>query len=281
VFARLKWVVISDRNLEDSPDSAGMAGEIQSCAKSQVARVRSTPTRPIGSAFTESSADDRAARIRDDYDRALSSLCVSEPRRLRDVHRRSRPPTVGRRHEVRLLAWDWAAASLPESVICQRVAGPPRCTRSRRPWLFSAGCRRALAGFPRAVSIGFDKTLGLDILYPQGGLYHATAAHNRLVARLHSGAGEPRYGSGWTWLLVFPPAGTATTPPRTADARGQQSNGSWPCRAPVRAVARRLWSFRTPLIRHDFTRRIGRRFGNRFAPSGAFGRARSSACSRR
>src|SRR5262249_35070331 len=32
-------------------------------------------------------------------------------------------------------------------------------------------------------SVGFDKTLGQDVLYPQGGLYDATARHNRLVPR--------------------------------------------------------------------------------------------------
>src|SRR5262249_1167802 len=52
--------------------------------------------------------------------------------------------------------------------------------RFLRPWFFSAACARALRGSAHQVSIGFDKTWGQDILYPQGGLYRASAEHNLL-----------------------------------------------------------------------------------------------------
>ena len=40
------------------------------------------------------------------------------------------------------------------------------------------GLRRALRGAEHDVSLGFDKTWGQDVLYPQGGLHAASAAHN-------------------------------------------------------------------------------------------------------
>src|SRR5262249_34056895 len=52
-----------------------------------------------------------------------------------------------------------------------------------RPWYFNAACRRSLAAARHEVSIGFDKISGLDVLYPQGGLYVATAEHNLLKYR--------------------------------------------------------------------------------------------------
>jgi UDP-glucose:(heptosyl)LPS alpha-1,3-glucosyltransferase len=54
------------------------------------------------------------------------------------------------------------------------VRGP----RFLRPWRFAAACARALAGEQSLVSIGFDKTWGQDVLYPQGGLHVASAVHN-------------------------------------------------------------------------------------------------------
>jgi UDP-glucose:(heptosyl)LPS alpha-1,3-glucosyltransferase len=59
----------------------------------------------------------------------------------------------------------------------------PRCPRFLRPWFFAAACHRALRGSGHQVTIGFDKIWGLDVLYPQGGLYAATAEHNLLKYR--------------------------------------------------------------------------------------------------
>ncbi len=82
-------------------------------------------------------------------------------------------------HAVHLYACRWDAASLPASTHFHRLevpAGP----RFLRPWRFGAACERELSRHTHDVSIGFDKTWGQDVLYPQGGLHAASAAHNRL-----------------------------------------------------------------------------------------------------
>jgi UDP-glucose:(heptosyl)LPS alpha-1,3-glucosyltransferase len=82
-------------------------------------------------------------------------------------------------HAVHLYACRWDAASLPASTHYHRLdvpAGP----RFLRPWRFGAACEAALKQNHHDVSIGFDKTWGQDVLYPQGGLHAASAAHNQL-----------------------------------------------------------------------------------------------------
>jgi UDP-glucose:(heptosyl)LPS alpha-1,3-glucosyltransferase len=82
------------------------------------------------------------------------------------------------RHEVHLFACRWDEAALPRGLHYHRLAAP-RGPRFLRPWLFAAACRRALAeADPEIVSVGFDKTWGQDVLYPQGGLHAASAEHN-------------------------------------------------------------------------------------------------------
>ena len=80
-------------------------------------------------------------------------------------------------HEVHLYASRWEPAPLPASL---RYHPLPlsRGPRFLRPWRFAAACRRALGGAHHDVSVGFDKTWGQDVLYPQGGLHAASAAHN-------------------------------------------------------------------------------------------------------
>src|SRR5262249_23576112 len=56
----------------------------------------------------------------------------------------------------------------------------PAAPRFLRPWRFAAACEKALASRAHDVSIGFDRTWGQDVLYPQGGLHAASAAHNLL-----------------------------------------------------------------------------------------------------
>jgi UDP-glucose:(heptosyl)LPS alpha-1,3-glucosyltransferase len=89
---------------------------------------------------------------------------------------------AGDGHEVHLYACRWDAQSLPGTIRYHRVRLPP-CPRFLRPWVFGAACRRALRGADHQVTVGFDKISGLDVLYPQGGLYLATAEHNRLKYR--------------------------------------------------------------------------------------------------
>lgn len=80
-------------------------------------------------------------------------------------------------HAVHLFATAWDAAALPPSMHYYRIAKPagPRFVRT---WSFAAACEIALRIAKPDVSIGFDKTWGQDILYPQGGLHVATQAHN-------------------------------------------------------------------------------------------------------
>src|SRR5262245_1845153 len=81
------------------------------------------------------------------------------------------------RHEVHLYACRWDPEALPEGVRCHAlpaVRGP----RFLRPWRFGRLCAQALKDAGHAVSVGFDKTWGQDVLYPQGGLHAASAEHN-------------------------------------------------------------------------------------------------------
>jgi UDP-glucose:(heptosyl)LPS alpha-1,3-glucosyltransferase len=82
-------------------------------------------------------------------------------------------------HAVHLYACRWDAAALPASTHFHRLEAPAG-PRFLRPWRFGAACAAALKNAHHDASIGFDKTWGQDILYPQGGLHAASAAHNRL-----------------------------------------------------------------------------------------------------
>jgi UDP-glucose:(heptosyl)LPS alpha-1,3-glucosyltransferase len=81
-------------------------------------------------------------------------------------------------HAVHLYACRWDAASLPAATHFHRLDVSPGM-RFLRPWRFGEACERMLSS-RHDVSIGFDKTWGQDILYPQGGLHAASAAHNLL-----------------------------------------------------------------------------------------------------
>ena len=95
--------------------------------------------------------------------------------------------SLGRRlavdgHEIHVYARRWDASALPAGTHYHPIV-LPACPRFLRPWFFAAACRRALAASPRQITVGFDKLPGLDVLYPQGGLYAATAEHNLLKYR--------------------------------------------------------------------------------------------------
>jgi UDP-glucose:(heptosyl)LPS alpha-1,3-glucosyltransferase len=85
-------------------------------------------------------------------------------------------------HEVHLYACRWDADALPSNLHYHPIQLPP-VPRFLRPWCFSAACARALRHADHQASIGFDKTWGQDILYPQGGLYRASAEANLLKHR--------------------------------------------------------------------------------------------------
>jgi UDP-glucose:(heptosyl)LPS alpha-1,3-glucosyltransferase len=82
-------------------------------------------------------------------------------------------------HAIHLYACRWDVNALPAAMHYHRIDnsnGP----RFLRPWRFGAACERSLVNHSHDVTIGFDKTWGQDILYPQGGLHAASAAQNLL-----------------------------------------------------------------------------------------------------
>jgi UDP-glucose:(heptosyl)LPS alpha-1,3-glucosyltransferase len=81
-------------------------------------------------------------------------------------------------HEAHLYACRWDARALPEAMHCHQLPalqGP----RFLRPWRFGRRCLQAMRKNRHDVTIGFDKTWGQDVLYPQGGLHAASAECNR------------------------------------------------------------------------------------------------------
>jgi UDP-glucose:(heptosyl)LPS alpha-1,3-glucosyltransferase len=82
-------------------------------------------------------------------------------------------------HAVHLYACRWDASSLPAATHFHRL-DVPSGPRFLRPWRFGAACEEALTRARHDVSVGFDKSWGQDVLYPQGGLHAASAAHNLL-----------------------------------------------------------------------------------------------------
>ena len=97
-------------------------------------------------------------------------------------------------HRVHLYACRWDPASLPSSTQYHRLEVPSG-PRFLRPWRFGEACEKALAQAKHDVSVGFDKTWGQDVLYPQGGLHAASRYHNLLkfrspIARFAAAAGK-------------------------------------------------------------------------------------------
>jgi UDP-glucose:(heptosyl)LPS alpha-1,3-glucosyltransferase len=85
-------------------------------------------------------------------------------------------------HEIHLYACRWDAGALPPSVrfhALPAVRGP----RFLRHWRFGAACLQALETNEHDVSVGFDKTWGQDVIFPQGGLHSASAQHTILKYR--------------------------------------------------------------------------------------------------
>jgi UDP-glucose:(heptosyl)LPS alpha-1,3-glucosyltransferase len=102
-------------------------------------------------------------------------------------------------HEVHLYACRWDEASLPAEMRFHRL-GRPSGPRFLRPWQFAAACECALSGADHDVTIGFDKTWGQDVLYPQGGLHVAAIEHNLRKYR------NPLARGAMRWIKKFDPA---------------------------------------------------------------------------
>lgn len=80
-------------------------------------------------------------------------------------------------HSVHLYACRWDAERLSPAVAIHplpAIVGP----RFLRPWRFGRACLDAMSKGNHDVTVGFDKTWGQDVLYPQGGLHAASAEHN-------------------------------------------------------------------------------------------------------
>ena len=80
-------------------------------------------------------------------------------------------------HEVHLYACRWDASALPPELHYHRV-WMPRLPRFLRPWYFGAACRRLLRRAEHEATVGFDKIAGLDVVYPQAGVYAASVDFN-------------------------------------------------------------------------------------------------------
>src|ERR1700733_14012044 len=86
------------------------------------------------------------------------------------------------RHEVHVYASRWDAQALPEGIQYHAISHI-WAPRFLKPWLFGAKCLKAQSQQSHDVTIGFDKTWGQDVLYPQGGLHKASAEYNLLTHR--------------------------------------------------------------------------------------------------
>jgi UDP-glucose:(heptosyl)LPS alpha-1,3-glucosyltransferase len=84
---------------------------------------------------------------------------------------------VADQHEVHLYAGRWDEQALPAEIRFHALP-LPRGPRFWRPWRFARLCEQALQAGDHDVSVGFDKTYGQDVLYPQGGLHVASVDHN-------------------------------------------------------------------------------------------------------
>jgi UDP-glucose:(heptosyl)LPS alpha-1,3-glucosyltransferase len=109
-------------------------------------------------------------------------------------------------HEVHLYACRWEATALPPTMHYHALAVPSG-PRFLRPWRFGWACERALRGADHDVSLGFDKTWGQDVLYPQGGLHAASAIHNRYkhatpLARRLAGVVKALDVAHWSFTLL-------------------------------------------------------------------------------
>jgi len=84
---------------------------------------------------------------------------------------------IADKHEVHLYATRWDENALPKTMHFHALP-PVRGPRFLRPWSFANLCLSAMSAHNHDVTVGFDKTFGQDVLYPQGGLHAASFEHN-------------------------------------------------------------------------------------------------------
>jgi UDP-glucose:(heptosyl)LPS alpha-1,3-glucosyltransferase len=84
---------------------------------------------------------------------------------------------IADQHEVHLYACRWDETALPAAMHFHALPAG-RGPRFLRPWRFARQCLTAMRGQRHDVTVGFDKTFGQDVLYPQGGLHAASFEQN-------------------------------------------------------------------------------------------------------
>ena len=174
-------------------------------------------------------------------------------------------------HRVHLYACRWDAATLPAEMVFHQLP-PPGGPRWLRPWRFAESVLAATAAGNHDVTVGFDKTYGQDVLYPQGGLHAASRWHNRLkfgtrLGRLAGGRGQVlRPGRP-----VVRPAGAAAVPrPGPAGDPGHQPDGGRALQSvPGRAVRPACGCCTRPSTRGGSRPRTGPSGGRRSGRRGA------------
>jgi UDP-glucose:(heptosyl)LPS alpha-1,3-glucosyltransferase len=159
-----------------------------------MASLSGTQSAQAGTSGAGKPAGDRGMNIAFCYESVLPARGGCETY-ISDLARR----LVADGHEIHLYACRWDAAALPTPLHFHRlpaISGP----RFLRPWRFAAACAEALRNASHDVSIGFDKTWGQDVLYPQGGLHVASVEHNLHKYR------NPMTRAVMHWVKKFDPA---------------------------------------------------------------------------
>jgi UDP-glucose:(heptosyl)LPS alpha-1,3-glucosyltransferase len=82
------------------------------------------------------------------------------------------------RHAVHIYACRWDEQALPRGIEFHPIPAAPWSPRFVKPWRFGRRCLQAMSDRRHDVTMGFDKTWGLDVLYPQGGLHAACSEYN-------------------------------------------------------------------------------------------------------
>jgi UDP-glucose:(heptosyl)LPS alpha-1,3-glucosyltransferase len=122
------------------------------------------------------------------------------------------------RHAVHIYACRWDDKALPSGIQFHAIPASPWAPRFLKPWRFGRLCLKAMAQRRHDVTMGFDKTWGLDVLYPQGGLHAACAEYNlrkhaRSLVRQVAGVVKWFDLAHWSYTLLERRQYLANTPP--------------------------------------------------------------------
>ena len=124
---------------------------------------------------------------------------------------------IADRHEVHIYACRWDARALAEGIQFHEIS-TSWAPRPFKPWVFGSRCLQAMSQNKHDVTIGFDKTWGQDVLYPQGGLHAASSQHN---LRKHANPFQRQFArlvkwfdiANWSYSLLERKQYLGNTPP--------------------------------------------------------------------